>query len=371
MKTKLICLYLPQFHETEDNNKWWGAGYTDWTAARNAKKYFKTHKQPRVPLNCRYYNLAEEDAATLKWQADMARKYGIYGFCIYHYWFGGKRELEKPVEILRNHKEIDISYCLCWDSTTWRRTWYADKFEQEILIEQDYGDKDMWRRHFEDLLPDFRDQRYIKINNRPVFHFYRAYSIGCLAEMRAFWDELARQNGFDGIYLISGDLEHRKSEKLLQSVDAFYNFEPNHAFYEGRKSPYVVFTVARAGIVKRINKLFKKEYLPDIRAAKGIYDLIERYDTEPVKKTYLGLFPGYDDTPRRQIKGVVYINNRIEYFEQCLRRQLERSEKLENEFVYINAWNEWGESAYLEPDEENGYLYLETIKRVVEEMENR
>lgn len=367
MKTKLICLYLPQFHETEDNNKWWGKGYTDWTAAKNAKKYFKAQNQPRVPLDHRYYDLGDEDAAALKWQAETAQKYGIYGFCIYHYWFGGKKELEKPVEILRKHTEIDIPYCLCWDSTTWRRTWYADKFEQEILIEQKYGDKEMWRRHFEDLLPDFKDQRYIKIDNKPVFHIYRAYPIECLEEMRAYWDELAKEHGFDGIYLISGDLEHRESEKLTQSVDAFYNFEPNHAFYEGRKSAYVMLAVARAGVLKRINKWFKKAYLPDVRSAKGIYSLIKRYDSTPSKKTYLGLFPDYDDTPRRQLKGAVYVNNRVEYFEECLRAQLEKSEKLGNEFIYMNAWNEWGESAYLEPDEKNGYLYLETVKRVMDE----
>ncbi len=370
MKAKIICFYLPQFHETEDNNRWWGKGYTDWTALKNARQYFKNHNQPRVPLNHRYYDLAEEDAATLKWQASIAQKYHIYGFCIYHYWFGGVRELEKPVEILRKHKEINIPYCLCWDSTTWKRTWYADQFEQEVLIEQNYGGKEMWKRHFEDLLPDFKDYRYIKINNKPIFHIYRAYPIECLNEMRAYWDQLAKENGFEGIYLIAGDLEYRDSKKMMQSVDAFYNFEPNHTFYERRKSAYVKYTVARAGIVKRINRWFKKEYLPDIREAKGLYDLIERYDTAPIKKTYLGVFPDYDDTPRRQLKGAVYINNRIEYFERCLKAQLKKSEKLGNEFLYINAWNEWGESAYLEPDEANGYLYLETVKKVIEEMKN-
>ena len=106
--TKLICFYLPQFHETEYNNRWWGQGYTDWMASKNARQYFKGHRQPRIPLNQNYYDLSEKDAAALKWQADLAGKYGIYGFCIYHYWFPEKRLLEKPVEILREHKEIDI-----------------------------------------------------------------------------------------------------------------------------------------------------------------------------------------------------------------------------------------------------------------------
>ncbi len=366
MDTKILCFYLPQFHATQDNNKWWGEGYTDWEAAKAAKKLFKRHQQPRRPLNDRYYDLSDETAETIKWQAELAVQYGIYGFCIYHYWFGGKRELEKPVDILRRHKEINIQYCLCWDSGTWRRTWYADQFEQEVLIEQIYGDKEVWKRHFDDLLPDFKDERYIKIKNKPVFHIYRAYQVERLEEMKVYWDELARENGFAGIYLVAGDLEYRESDKLLSTVDAFYNFEPNHAFYAGRKTPYVIYTVVKAGIIKRVNKWLKKDYLPDIREARGIYSLINRYDKPSVKKTYLGVFPDYDDTPRRQLKGTVYINNRVEYFEQCLKKQLKMSEKLGNEFVYINAWNEWGESAYLEPDEKNGYLYLETIKKVLE-----
>ena len=370
MDTKILCFYLPQFHATEDNNKWWGEGYTDWEASKAAKKYFRRHKQPRYPLNNRYYDLSDETAEALKWQAQLASQYGIYGFCIYHYWFGGKRELEKPVEILREHQEINIRYSLCWDSGTWRRTWYADQYEQEVLIEQVYGNKDVWKKHFNDLLADFKDPRYIKIGNKPVFHIYRAYQVECLVEMKEYWNTLARQNGFDGIYLVAGDLEHRESKKLFNAVDAFYNFEPNRAFYAGRKSVYVKYTVARAGIVKRINRRFGKEYLPDIRDAKGIYDLIERYDMSPKKKTYLGLFPDYDDTPRRQLRGTVYINNRVEYFERCLKAQLEKSDKLGNEFLYINAWNEWGESAYLEPDKDNGYLYLETVKKVIKEMEN-
>jgi hypothetical protein len=368
MSTKIICFYLPQFHETEDNNRWWGKGYTDWDASRNAHKMFKNHNQPRIPLDKRYYDLSEENAITLKWQAETARKYGIYGFCMYHYWFGGKRELEKPVEILRNHKEIDIHYSLCWDSTSWKRTWYADKFEQEVLIEQVYGGKEMWKRHFEDLLPDFKDERYIKINNRPVFHIYRAYQVDCIEEMRQYWDELARENGFDGIYLVGGDLENRNSAKLNKSLDAYYNFEPNFSFYYGRRGPYVLYTVARAGIIKRINKWFHKEYLPDIRQAKEAYKMLEKYKPSLGKKTFLGIFPDYDDTPRRQLKGAVYVNNKIEYFEHCLRVQMEKSEKLGNEFLYINAWNEWGETAYLEPDEEKGYMYLETINKVVSEL---
>lgn len=364
--TKLICFYLPQFHETEYNNRWWGQGYTDWMASKNARQYFKGHRQPRIPLNQNYYDLSEKDAAALKWQADLAGKYGIYGFCIYHYWFPEKRLLEKPVEILREHKEIDIHYSLCWDSKTWKRTWYADKYEEEVLMQQDFGDKKIWEKHFFDLLPDFQDRRYIKIDNKPVFHIYQAYAISCLAEMKECWNKLAVKNGFDGIYLVIGDVEHRGELAMNRSVDAFYNYEPMYAFYESRNSFYGRMTVARAGIIKRINKYFYKSFLPDKRDARTIYDKISAGEPERDKKTYLGLFSDYDDTPRRQLKGAVYVNNDIRYFQRCLARQLQKSRIADNEFLYINAWNEWGESAYLEPDEENGFRYLEAVKEEIQ-----
>lgn len=365
MKTKLVCFYLPQYYETVENNEWWGQGYTDWTACQNAKRYFKTHNQPRVPLNDNYYDLSDERAIALKWQAELAKKYGIYGFCIYHYWFPHKRMLEKPVEILREHKEIDIHYSLCWDSKTWRRTWYTGQYEKEILLQQDYGDEKVWKQHFYDLLPDFMDERYMKINNKPVFHIYCIDEIRCLNEMMECWNKLAIENGFSGIYLIIGDVERRKEKSELKYVDAFYNYEPLHAFYESLKTWRGKKTIVKTGILKRINKYFHKTYLPDKRNAREIYNKIEENKEENLKKkVFLGIFSDYDDTPRRQIKGAVYVNNNIHLFEKCLKAQLDKSQKLKNEFLYITAWNEWGESAYLEPDSKNHYLYLETIKRI-------
>ena len=364
---KLICFYLPQFHETEENNRWWGQGYTDWTALKDSKKYFKTHRRPRIPLDHNYYDLSLEDGATIRWQAELAKQHGIYGFCIYHYWFGGKQLLYKPVDVLRAHKEIDIHYTLCWDSNTWKRTWYADQHAQEVLMEQQYGDEKIWTKHFMDLLPDFMDERYIKIDNKPVFHIYRAYQIPCLLEMRQCWDKLAMENGFAGIYLIAGDVENRNEERLVDAIDAFYNYEPVHAFHNSIKRWYGIITISRTGIIKRLNRIFHCDFFPDKRSAKGIYREIIKLQEEEKKKTYKGIFVDYDDTPRRQKTGAVYTGNNVHLFKRCLEKQIEQSNQdgRQDDFLYINAWNEWGESAYLEPDEENKYLYLDTIKDVL------
>ncbi|MCF2657077.1 glycoside hydrolase family 99-like domain-containing protein [Lacrimispora saccharolytica] len=366
-KTKIICFYLPQFHEIEENNLWWGKGYTDWIATKKATSLFKGHNQPRVPLDNNYYNLSDESARTIKWQAELAKAYGIYGFCIYHYWFAGKKLLEKPVEILRAHAEIEIKYTLCWDSKTWKRTWYSDEHEQEILIEQDYGNEEMWKNHFYDLLYYFTDERYIKLDNRPVFHIYQASKIPCLFEMMKCWNELAKQNGFKGMYIVAGGSENRNDDTLLKSVDAFYNFEPTWSFYKNAKSFLVRNSVIIAGLKKRANKLLRTNFFPDQRDAKAFYKLIEKDKNHENKKCFYGVFSDYDDTPRRKIKGTVYTNNSSSYFAECLKTQIRKSIEENNEFIYINAWNEWGEGAYLEPDNLNGYIYLETIKKVIDE----
>ena len=178
---KILALYLPQFHSIPENDKWWGNGYTEWTAVKNAKPLFANHYQPRIPLDNNYYDLSNNSGKTWFWQAELARKFGIYGFCIYHYWFEGKQLLERPMEILRDHKEMDINYCICWANETWSRNWYAQ--ERTVLLEQRYGDESAWIKHFEYLNTFFRDKRYIKIDNKPVINIYHSQEITCLKEM--------------------------------------------------------------------------------------------------------------------------------------------------------------------------------------------
>lgn len=364
---RIMCFYLPQFHEIPENNEWWGKGYTDWRAAQNAKQYSRKQRQPRVPLNDNYYDLSDENALALKWQADLAKQYGIYGFCMYHYWFRGRRILEKPVEIFRQHKEIALHYSLCWDNNTFKRNWYAGKNEQEILIRQDYGDEAVWTQHFMDLLPHFSDERYIKIGNKPVFHIYRAHQIDCLADMLTCWNRLARENGFEGVYVIAGDPDGRGEVKGADALDAYYNFEPQHAYHINIHKRYGRTCILAGGIKKRLNALFHTSFLPYVRNAKGIWRCIIRDDAQTPKKVYYGMFTDYDDTPRRQERGIVYAGNSLELFKDALRKQIQKSVQAENEFLYINAWNEWGESAYLEPDTVNGYAYLEAIQDTMRE----
>lgn len=358
---KILAMYLPQYHRVKENDIWWGNDYTEWEAVKNAKPLFKGHKQPRVPLNDNYYDLSNENGDTWRWQADLAKKYGVYGFCIYHYWFGeGKQLLEKPMKILLSHPEININYCVCWANESWTRTWYG--LESEILMEQKYGGIDEWENHFNYLLPFFKDSRYIKIDCKPVINLHRSSYIPNLDEMRKTWDNLAKINGFAGVYIIAantgGELETRSD-----LVDAYYNFEPGYTL--NHKIKPLERTIYGSSIFTKTlyNKLFSKKVIERVVDSKKIYKWMNRENIKYKKPVYKGTFPMWDNTPRRSYKGLYYKNSSPELFKKSL--EVIKRKISNEEFVFINAWNEWGEGCYLEPDNNNNYRYLESISDII------
>ena len=199
MSTKILAMYLPQYYEFEQNNRWWGKGFTEWTNVRGSKPLFKGHRQPRVPYKSNYYCLLDKSA--IYQQAEYAKNYGIYGWCIYHYWFEGIQMMEKPMEVLLENSDIAINFCFSWANHTWTKA--PGKRDEKILIKQTYGDESDWKKHFEYLNRFFRDARYIKINNCPVLVLYNAVDIDCWNKLQPFWDNLAKETGWNGIYYIS------------------------------------------------------------------------------------------------------------------------------------------------------------------------
>lgn len=216
-RPKTIAIYLPQYHRVKENDEWWGEGFTEWTAVKQAESYYEGHSQPRVPLNENYYDL--DDKHTLEWQAALARQYGIYGFCFYHYYFkNGRKILERPAENLLRWRDILLRYCFSWANMSWVRTWHnftirgswASKFEQyvegesSVLLEQKYGEEADWIAHFNYLLPFFKDERYIKIDDKPFFVFHEISDIACITEMTSCWRTLAKKNGFSDMFFCGG-----------------------------------------------------------------------------------------------------------------------------------------------------------------------
>ena len=360
---KVMCMYLPQYHSFPENDEWWGKGYTEWVAVKRAVPLYKGHVQPRVPLGEDYYDLDKDGAKTLAHQADIARQYGVYGFCIYQYYFNGKTLMDKPLKTLLEHPEIDINFNICWANETWTRTWYG--LSDQVLIAQEYGERDDWRRYFDYLLPFFKDRRYIKIDNRPVWQIYKTFDIPCFAEMAECFNTWAKEEGFDGVYIISGKTA-AGSEERSGIADAYYYFEPGytlkHGLGFGARLAYNGGTLIRSIRNRVLGK--SRGYIPERMVnAKSIMEAIAARDY--ADNEFPGLIPDWDNTPRRGYKGLIYHGTSPELFGQTLRALGKKKEEGPTDFVYVNAWNEWGEGAFVEPDEYRVYAYLEAIRQAL------
>ncbi|MEH7336856.1 glycoside hydrolase family 99-like domain-containing protein [Neobacillus drentensis] len=356
---KIISFYLPQFHVIPENNEWWGNGFTEWVNTKKAKPLFEGHSQPKEPYNDNYYNLA--DASTLEWQVKLAKEYGLYGFCFYHYWFKGKLLLEKPILNYVQHKNIDFPFCTAWANEPWTRSW--DGKSKEILMPQDYGDQSDWEEHFIYLLQLFKDERYIKVENKPLFIIYRPSSIEQCTDMLSYWNRRAVECGFKGIYFI--EMLTSFDNRFVEGFNASIQFEPMYTIkHHIPKQEFI-----KRGARKVARNLLKKgsiEKVPRTLLDTINYDVVWQsiLNRETIKrreKDFLGAFVNWDNTARKGNEGLILQDFTVEKFENYLSKQAKKSRELNNDFLFINAWNEWAEGTYLEPDKKNGFRYLEAL----------
>ncbi len=353
--TKIIAFYLPQYHEIEENDKWWGKGFTEWTNVKSAKTIFKGHYQPKIPYNENYYDLSKPE--TMIYQAKLAKEYGVDGFCFYHYWFEGKKLLEKPAEILLAHPEINLSFCFSWANETWSRRWNGE--EKKILIKQKYGGKEDWERHLQYLLPFWADDRYIRIDGCPVMLLYRTSEIEQYDEMIAYWKKRIREEGFKDIYIIE-TLNSIQKKGCANESSALVEFEPMYTIYG--KMNYFIRLYRYMFNHLKLYKLGFRDYL----SYDKIWKKIIIRNAKSNKKRFLGAFPSWDNTARKGKAGLVIKNSNPQKFQNYFAIQYKKSMELGNEFIFVNAWNEWGEGAYLEPDNKYEFQMLEAIKAVKE-----
>lgn len=351
---KIIAYYLPQFHEIEENNKWWGEGFTEWTNVKTAKPLFKGHNQPVEPLNKNYYNLLDKE--TVRWQADLAEKFNIFGFCYYHYWFEGRMVLEKPAENLLKWKDINKRFCFCWANHSWKKTWNGT---MEMLIKQDYGQKEEWEQHINYLLKFFKDERYIKINNKPVLMIYSSKDVKDLDARMEFYDEKCRENGLDGIFFLES-FNHKNQKPVSNKSSGIVIREPGVAISCNNTLKKIVHKVKRDPKYKFTKKPMLYDYNSIYKQSLEFSRNLEVED----KRVFLGNFCGWDSTPRHGKRGYVINNNNKDAFHSYLDKQKEDIINGKEEFVFMNAWNEWAEGMYLEPDEKKKYELLEVIKEV-------
>lgn len=362
-KLKVMAFYLPQFHSIPENDEWWGKGFTDWVNVRKGVPHSKGQEQPRIPLNNNYYDLSKVE--TLRWQADLMRKYNVYGLCFYHYWFDGKLLLEKPSELLLSHKDIDIRFCFSWANEPWARTW--DGRNSSVLMPQSYGGREEWEGHFNYLLPFFLDDRYIKENGRPMFLIYKSSSIELCKEMMELWDSLAKRNGLKGMHFVE-TIRGTKDETRKLPYKAKVEFEPARTDFQ---APLLerYYSAIRRRVIK-----FTNEHLhthKPINKALSFNEVSQQsLDVLSPKGTYGGVFVGWDNTARKGLRSTLILPPTKDEFYKYLKNKAKITRDIyETNYVFVNAWNEWAEGTYLEPDTIHGYDYLEAVKQVVEENE--
>lgn len=351
---KLIAFYLPQFHPIPENDEWWGPGFTEWTNVTKALPRFVGHYQPRLPADMGFYDLRSEHV--LPQQAAMAKKYGISGFCFHHYWFGGRRLLNMPIESLLNRPEIDLPYCINWANEPWSRRW--DGSDLEMLISQEHSDEDDidFARSLE---PFFRDRRYIRVDGRPLLMLYRP---GIMPDAKATvrrWRNHFTEAGLGNPYIVMPQI-YSDGDPRKYGMDAAVGFPP---FWTGWDAPKIQDQL---------------EPLDPNHACEVVdYELMARrmVDNHPSDYTlHPGVSPSWDNEARRTGRGSCFHGSTPAkygvWLEAACRLAIGANRPSER-MVFINAWNEWAEGAYLEPDRHFGYAYLRETARTLGRLSGR
>lgn len=375
---KYIAFYLPQFHIFPENEEWWGKGFTEWTNVKKAKQYFKWQYQPRKPLENNYYDLDKDFNKTIHWQISLAKKYGVYGFCFYHYWFkNGKKLMEKPLERYLNDDSCDLPFCISWANEPWTRAW--DGSNNQVIMPQEYGDEKEWTEHFYYLLKFFKDKRYIYKDNKPVIVIYRPEIIERLDDMLILWKRLAQNEGFNGLCIMSQSsvyattIESQRSDYIDYRIlyepgvtQAQFSISRGNLIKKFYKNPTIFMIVQLQKIKKIIGGIIPVD-IPYLNTTIWDYDLFwkiilnRKYDDDMIP----GAFMDWDNTPRRgAINGRVFKGGNPDKFSKYLKKLvLKVNKESKHDMIFVDAWNEWCEGTYLEPDEKNGYGYLEGVKK--------
>jgi lipopolysaccharide biosynthesis protein len=368
---KVIPMYLPQFHQIPENDEWWGEGFTEWTNVKKAKPLFEGHYQPRIPLNKNYYDLTDIDA--LKWQCKIAKEHGIYGFCFYHYWFNGHLLLEKPMELLLQHPEIDINYCISWANESWTKGWVSKS--NEILMGHDFNDEQDWIHHFNYLLPFFKDPRYIKEDGKPLMTIYVPHHIPKLKKMLNLWNAMAIENDFPGLKFIYQNVNSHYDKTMDKSLfDYGIEFQPGFTSFSNASKRNQLLWIWAPKFSAWLHKHFGVHLgIFDKQGTVSILNYDETWqkilDHHPICENMIpSAFVDWDNTARRGERGSVYLEASPEkfkkYFSQLI---INARETYKSDKIFVFAWNEWAEGGYLEPDEKFEFGYLNAIKEALVE----
>lgn len=347
---KIFAYYLPQFHCIPENDDAHGKGFTEWTNVANCAPQFYGHHQPKIPYDVGFYDLNNIDV--MYRQAELAKLYGIYGFCFYYYWFSGKRLLYKPLDNFLN-SDIDLHFHFCWANENWSKLW--DGGNKEIIVKQEIKDNEA-KKFFKDLLPFIKDKRYEKINNKPILMIYNPtlFNKDLLKKFLTELNELAKKEGFDGFFFTASDFK-KFNTPTEWGFDAITEFPP-HTFYDIEEKKCIKFSEKANFHVFNIDNYIKNK--------KFIY---------PANYTiFKACFPSWDNSPRKTYSHGFCFEMSDGMFERWLSdiiKWTKENNPKNQQYIYINAWNEWAEGAMLEPDIRNGYKNLNIVKTCLEKFD--
>lgn len=363
---KPLAFYLPQYHPVPENDEWWGKGFTEWTNVAKAKPLFDGHEQPLLPADLGFYDLRVPEVR--EQQAKMAKENGVYGFIYYHYWFGnGKQILERIAKEVLESKKPHFPFCFCWANETWSGIWHG--LSEKILAEQVYPNEEDLLAHFNYLLSFFQDERYIKVDNKPVLIIYDALDLESKENtyLEKF-ETLAIKNGFEGLYYIASNktddvIDYKSLGYSGKISNAFQKtWQPHEKEYISQNKYYIRRIKGILGLGENPKKQTKKVKIKDIRSI--VHNL--KFVNSNVS-TFPMVISGWDNTPRSGNNGVILNNNSPEVFHE----QLEKAKSFLNKnntddkFLILKSWNEWAEGNILEPDSKNGFAYLQQIKKIL------
>jgi hypothetical protein len=361
---RLIAFYLPQYHPIPENDRWWGPGFTEWRNVARARPLFRGHEQPHEPGELGYYDLRAPETRIA--QAELARAHGISGFCYYHYWFSGKRLLERPFDEVLASGQPDFPFCLCWANHSWTRRWFG---AGEVLQEQRYSRADI-QAHARWLVRAFEDRRYLRIDQRPVFVVYRPRDLPTAAHAIAEFRNTWAHAGIPEPYLIGADAFCPGTDCRHLGFDATLSFEPKFGALPGANVDGLnwrrLWHNIKLGVASARLRLYDER---DARRRMAVLRAQAEQTSGAV--AYPCTYVRWDNTPRRATDGIVMVNQRPEHFEWALDQATAAVSRavvagsLPDRLVFVDAWNEWGEGNHLEPDVRYGRAYLEACLRVV------
>jgi lipopolysaccharide biosynthesis protein len=351
-RARALAFYLPQFHPIPENDEWWGPGFSEWTNAARARPLFPGHRQPHLPRDLGFYDLRLAESREA--QAALARDHGVEAFCYWHYWFAGRRILERPYTEMLATGRPSLPFCLAWANQTWSGIWYGDS--DRILIEQTYPGAEDDRRHFDHLLPAFRDDRYLRVEGKPLFYLFRPELHPEPAAFVDRWQSMAAEAGLGGLYLVA------EVSDLLGGGPKYLDVERDG--FDAGVYMRIPAEVTRASTLRMRLERKLLRWPERYRYARGPAAPPPAFGNAELHPC---VYPNWDNTPRSGRAGLVVTGSSPAAFGEHARLAVESLARrpLERRLLFVKSWNEWAEGNYLEPDLEHGLGYLEALRDAV------